>query len=212
MVSGVRKGVLLLGCMLLCVLQVAQAAPHVQAYPNIPWHNNRQPCWDQAARYHGMNPWLLYAIAKVESGHNPAAVSPRNRNGTIDQGLMQINTVHLPRLRRYGIPESALKNACASTYIGAWVLADGFRRYGQSWKAIASYNVGSVDTPRRHAIGLNYAKKVYAAYDMLIKRHIPLKTTQTTHGPLPGQPRLPGQTGQGSPRQYHESILAEDLT
>ena len=36
----------------------------------------------------------MMAIAKAESGWNPAAVNNKNRNGSIDQGLFQINSVH----------------------------------------------------------------------------------------------------------------------
>jgi cell wall-associated NlpC family hydrolase len=36
----------------------------------------------------------MMAIAKAESGWNPAAVNRSNRNGSIDQGLFQINSVH----------------------------------------------------------------------------------------------------------------------
>ena len=134
------------------------------------------PCWDQAAKYHGLDPWLLYAVAYVESRHNPSVISKPNRNGTYDIGLMQINSIWLPELRRYGIDTRMLKNACASTYVGAWVMAKNVRRYGYSWKAIAAYNVGSVEDPVRRRIGYNYAKKVYDAYDKL-SRH-----RRTPHG------------------------------
>ena len=53
-------------------------------------------CWDKAARYYHVDPYLLYAIANVESGMNPYAVG-QNRDGTRDVGLMQINSSHLPR-------------------------------------------------------------------------------------------------------------------
>lgn len=147
----------------------ANAQNHVGLYPNIPWNNNMQQCWDAAARYHGVDPWLLYAIAKVESEYNPYAVNQANSNGTVDTGLMQINSIHWPTLRQYGIEPSALKNACASTYIGAWILARNQRRYGNSWKAIAAYNVGSVETPRRAQVGYKYAAKVYRTYEELTR-------------------------------------------
>ena len=149
----------------------AAGAAHEHRYPAIPWGDSQRPCWDQAAAYHKVDPWLLYAIAKVESSFNANAVNAGNRNGSIDTGLMQINSVHWPTLRRYGIEPSALKNACASTYIAAWVLASTQRRYGNSWEAIAAYNVGSVDTPERRRNGLIYARKVYAAYESLTRRH-----------------------------------------
>ena len=38
-------------------------------------------CWDKAARYYHVDPYLLYAIANVESGMNPYAVG-KNRDGT----------------------------------------------------------------------------------------------------------------------------------
>lgn len=164
------------GMLLLALLLGVFVAPQVSAqthrslYPQIPWANDNQPCWDAAASYHGVDPWLLYAIAKVESDYNPAAVNRANRNGTVDTGLMQINSVHWPKLREHGIEPSALTNACASTFIGAWVLSDAQRRYGKTWKAIAAYNVGSLNTPGRTKTGWKYANKVYAAYEKLARR------------------------------------------
>ena len=39
------------------------------------------------------NPEIMIAIAKAESGMNPKAVN-HNRNGSIDTGLFQVNSVH----------------------------------------------------------------------------------------------------------------------
>ena len=133
----------------------------------IPWENGNAPCWDAAGAYHGIDPWLLYAIGKVESSHNPRAVNGSNRNGTRDIGLMQINSIWLPTLRKHGVSESALFNACASTYVGAWIMAQNIRKHGYTWQAIAVYNVGSLNTPARERIGRAYAQKVYAAYAQL---------------------------------------------
>lgn len=141
----------------------SQSAIHVR--------RSGQACWDEAARYHGLDPWLLYAVAYVESTHNPGLISKPNRNGTYDIGLMQVNSVHLPRLSRYGITQATLMDACASTYVGAWIMADNIRRYGWSWQAIAAYNVGSLNTPARATIGRRYAGKVYAAYSKLSRQH-----------------------------------------
>ncbi len=149
------------------------SAVHAQAVNGyrIPWENGSQPCWEDAARYHGIDPWLLYAIGYTESRHNPQAVNGTNKNRTRDMGLMQINSSWLPTLRQYGISESNLFNACASTYIGAWIMAKNFKRYGYSWEAIAAYNVGSLNTPARQRIGRAYAERVYANYAVLTRRH-----------------------------------------
>lgn len=143
------------------------SAARATAAGAISWQDGARPCWVDAGARHGIDPWLLYALAYVESRHNPAAISPPNTNGTRDLGLMQINSTWLGTLRQYGIPRQALMNACASTYIGAWIMAKNFRRYGYSWQAIAAYNVGSLDTARRRKIGYAYASKVYAAYAKL---------------------------------------------
>lgn len=133
------------------------------------WTQAGKPCWDAAGARHGVDPWLLYATAYVESRYDPAAVG-RNKNGTVDLGLMQINSTWLPTLRKWGVPDGAWRNACASTYIGAWIMAANIRRYGYTWQAIAAYNVGSVDTPKRSSLGLAYARKVYEAYAGLAAR------------------------------------------
>lgn len=148
-------------------LDKAMAVPHgVSQAAQIVTYDARTPCWEAAAARHHVDPWLLYATAYVESRYSPGAIS-RNTNGTTDIGLMQVNSTWLPTLHEYGITRDTLLNACASTYIGAWIMAQNFRRYGYSWKAIAAYNVGSLDTARRARIGYEYARKVYAAYAML---------------------------------------------
>ncbi len=127
--------------------------------------NPNKPCWEAAAAYHGVDPWLLYSIAFVESSHNPRARSRPNSNGSVDHGLMQINSIWFPTLEKYGIPRENLYNACISTFIGAWVLSNNYKRFGNSWKAIAAYNVGNPNSSeRRHRIGLEYARRVYTAY------------------------------------------------
>lgn len=157
------------GVVMAALLALAVSTP-VEAAGTSGYRMSNGACWDDAAKYHGLDPWLLYAIAKTESSFNPSAIN-RNKNGTYDVGLMQINSIHLPELQKYGIPASALKNACASTYIGAWILAKNFKRYGHTWEAIAAYNVGSLNTPGRRATGYKYTRKVYEAYNKLVRQN-----------------------------------------
>lgn len=144
----------------------AQSGPY-----RIPWENNNVPCWEAAGTYQGIDPWLLYAMASVESSHNPAAINRANSNGTYDVGMMQINSIHFPMLRKYGIKETELMNGCVSTYVGAWILAEKIRKYGYTWEAIAAYNVGSLTTPGRINTGKKYATKVMTAYQKLVARN-----------------------------------------
>jgi len=108
--------------------------------------------FEKAARYYGVNPELLHAIARVESNMDPGCVN-RNANGTEDIGLMQINSVHLPELAKYGIQREDLFRPEVNVYIGAWVLARCMRRHGNTWRAVNCYNGRIEDNP--------YATKVY---------------------------------------------------
>jgi soluble lytic murein transglycosylase-like protein len=112
-------------------------------------------CWQDAADRYGVNASLLYAIARTESQLNPLVVSRPNSNGTYDIGLMQINSSWLPTLRRYGIDEKQLLDACTSIHVGAWILSQNMRRLGNSWDAVGAYN--AADRRKR----LAYALKVY---------------------------------------------------
>ncbi|MTV41732.1 transglycosylase SLT domain-containing protein [Duganella radicis] len=112
-------------------------------------------CWEEAAARYGVNPYLLYAIAKTESQLNPAAINRNNQDGSYDIGLMQINSHWLPTLRKYGIAEEQLWDACVNIQVGAWVLAQNMRRMGNSWEAVGAYNARN---PERR---LKYALKVY---------------------------------------------------
>ena len=99
----------------------------------------RADCFNAAAKYQHVNPEVLRAIAKVESRDNPHAVN-RNRNGTVDFGLMQINSVHLRELNRYGIHRRDLMNECKNIYTAAWLLRQKMDQHGNTWQAIGAYH------------------------------------------------------------------------
>ena len=124
-------------------------------------------CWNEAAERYHVHPHLLYAIAKTESGLKPHAIN-RNKNGSYDVGLMQINSLWFPTLRKHGIEEKDLWDACTSIHVGAWILAQNIRRMGNSWEAVGAYNA------RNPEIRLRYAQKVY--------RNIPPEVLQMQGG------------------------------
>lgn len=123
-------------------------------------------CWVQAANHFDVDPLLLKAIAKVESSMNPKAIN-RNSNGTFDIGMMQINSIHLPRLESKGINKKRLINEpCLSVYVGAEILSGFIKQFGYNWKAVGAYNAGAKHS--RESLRQNYAKKVWREYAKLI--------------------------------------------
>ncbi|NTY36881.1 MULTISPECIES: lytic transglycosylase domain-containing protein [Burkholderia cepacia complex] len=101
--------------------------------------NARADCFDEAARYQQVNPLILRAIAWQESRNRPGALN-KNTNGSIDYGLMQINSVHLSTLSRYGIDRGTLMEPCKNVYVAAWHLKQKMNRYGNTWQAVGAYH------------------------------------------------------------------------
>ena len=126
-------------------------------------------CWAEAARQYDIEPELLQAIAAVESGYRAEAMNHSNKNGTRDIGLMQINSIHLPRLLKQGITEDRLINEpCLSVEVGASILAEFIQRFGYNWTAVGSYNVGTGTGPEREVLRMRYAQKIWAYYEQLV--------------------------------------------
>lgn len=122
-------------------------------------------CWNKAAHYYHVDPYLLYAIANVESGMNPYAIG-KNHDGTRDVGLMQINSSHFSELEEQGINESRLiTEPCTSIMVGASILSDMIKIYGYNWEAVGAYNAGlkKENFPQR----MVYARKVWNKYQKI---------------------------------------------
>ena len=125
-------------------------------------------CWEDAAQRYQVSSTLLYAIARTESGLNPQALG-RNRNGSRDIGLMQINSAWLPKLASLGIDERDLFEPCTNIHIGAWILAGNIYRLGYTWEAVGAYNAASPDLRR--------------AYIEKVRRHLPADTAPARRAP-----------------------------
>jgi soluble lytic murein transglycosylase-like protein len=69
---------------------------------------------------------------------------------------MQINSVHLPVLARYGISRGTLLEPCKNVYIAAWHLRQMMNKYGDTWAAIGAYHS---ETP---SLRDEYARQIVA--------------------------------------------------
>jgi len=107
-------------------------------------------CYDDAGALHKVNPWVLRAIADVESKGNPMTVNDKNSNNTVDRGLTGTNSVHLPELARYGITATDLFVGCKSIYVGAWYLRKKVNKYGAGCKAIGAYHSETSEKGQRY--------------------------------------------------------------
>lgn len=101
-------------------------------------------CFDDAAHYHQVNPWILRAIAAQETGFKPNTVA-RNSNNTVDLGMFGVNSVHLAELAQYGVTQSDLMDGCKAAFVAGWHLGKQVRRYGNNWTAVGAYHS---NTPR----------------------------------------------------------------
>lgn len=117
-------------------------------------------CIDDAARYQHVDPLVLRAIAYHESRMHPDALN-RNLNGSIDVGVMGINSLHFAELAGYGIAPGHLRDGCTNAYVGAYYLRKKIDKYGDTWRAVAAYHS---ETPELGAAYANAIRAVLARW------------------------------------------------
>jgi hypothetical protein len=122
--------------------------------PPPPFSTSTERCILPAAQFHGVNPFVLRAILKVESNLNPGAVG-KNDNQSVDVGIGQMNSTHFKELAKYGIGPDQLKDACVGTYVAAWHLKKGIAAHGNTWEAIARYHSSTPYFNKRYQILLS---------------------------------------------------------
>ncbi len=121
--------------------------------PAYTYENPIQACLENAAEKFNVPLSLLYRIARVESDFNPYALHP-NRDGTLDVGLLQINSRNIKRFG-YTVKE-VYENPCLGIELGARYLRECIDRYGLNKKGIGCYH------SRTPSLSRKYASKILA--------------------------------------------------
>lgn len=95
--------------------------------------------FEKAGKDFGIEPTLLQRIATIESSLNPLAIN-QNKNGTVDIGLMQINSMHLKELSKVGVTRQSLLDPEVNVYVAALLLSSHIRKRGYNIEAIGCYH------------------------------------------------------------------------
>jgi len=133
-------------------------APH--RLPGSPLHGELQTCIGDAAQAFRVPADVLHAIIIVESGgHN---VVRKNRNGSIDVGVAQINSVNFPFIEKnLGMIPHDLKQPCQAVYAAAWLLAEKIEQAPYFEWGVGAYHS---KTPSRNVA---YQAKVFDTIEKL---------------------------------------------
>lgn len=137
-------------------------------------------CIVRAAEHYKIPAIALVSILKVEGG-KVGVVYPR-KSGTY-YGPYQVSGLWLSELQKWGFTAQSLQHdACANVTAAAYVLAYYKAREPQWERALARYNVGSLNTPERVAAGNRYVNKVLFHWDAIHKRWTPNQTLAHNRG------------------------------
>lgn len=117
-------------------------------------------CVNYYSRLSGIPSWVYYTIMSIESGFNPYAIN-KNKNGTIDIGLMQINSSTARHYGYYNLKE--LFDVCTNIKVATLKLADCIYRNGWTYGAIGCYHSENINHKLKY-IGyfLKHKKKIEA--------------------------------------------------
>jgi soluble lytic murein transglycosylase-like protein len=126
-------------------------------------------CVEKVTQSTGIHPDILFAIAIVESGQVGKVSSP-NKNGSQDIGLMQINSIHLPRLSKLGVTAQELRDdGCVNFKVAAWHVASvvknkkGLSDPSSYLQSIAAYHSNTDEYNKA------YADKLMAAFKLMYR-------------------------------------------
>ncbi|MEN9450840.1 MAG: Soluble lytic murein transglycosylase and related regulatory protein [Pseudomonadota bacterium] len=121
-------------------------------------------CINQAAITYHVPATLILSILAVENGKKGSA--SHNRNGTFDYGPMQINSIWLSKIRRYGYTRQQLQyDPCTNVNVGTWILSQQIANDSSSlWRGVGSYHSHSASLNHNYQVKVSEVYRLLASY------------------------------------------------
>ncbi len=127
-------------------------------------------CFIEVANSSRVDPLLLGAIVKQESGFNPKAQNVNRKNGVAvseDIGFAQINSSWLSnRHLKNAFPditrERLYRDPCYNLHVSAWILVNSCDMKKMDWDCVGAYNAGIKQDATRSRLRKKYAKLIHA--------------------------------------------------
>lgn len=111
-------------------------------------------CINHAAIVYHVPIAVILSVIKKENGRNGDAIK-NNKNGTIDYGVMQINSIWLPKIAAYGYTKHDMQyDACKNVLVGTWILSRGIAEGKNIWSGIGNYHSHTPDRNRAYRNGI----------------------------------------------------------
>lgn len=119
-----------------------------------------EQCFHDASVENDVPVNLLFAVAFTESSFKANSLN-KNKNGSHDYGLMQINSIWAKDAKRHGFSwEKIKKDPCTNVLFGSYILKQNKKRLGSWSKAIGAYNAGFSNSPKAKKVRKRYYSKV----------------------------------------------------
>lgn len=126
-------------------------------------------CFESAGKYYGIDPDYLRAISWQESKFQANAIG-KNYDGSLDVGIMQINTKTLESIKREYpnlSKERLINEPCLNIFVGSMLLKRNFNAYGRKWLSVGMYNAGMRNKDHIIKNRYEYASKISQHYQDL---------------------------------------------
>lgn len=92
-------------------------------------------------------------VGVLRAEHGRVGMARPDPNGTTDYGPMQVNSIWIPMLARYGITRLDLQyNGCVNVAVGAWILQRKVIKTGALWSGIGAYHSANPSLARQYEI------------------------------------------------------------